>query len=270
MGNLSNSDIAKQIIEKLHNNSGIKGQVIDVIAEILTENEQLSRNTAYECAEKKMNAVTHSLDKYIEECSSKHVDPGIHLSHDHLMIRSGRVGSSISLRTQVIHFLQEAIDDRVFEEVCKAILEQFSIGNLSIRKRPDGGWDFDGLINVHNQKSPARTIFFDWNIKVIGQAKKYASTVGRPDIDAFVGVAKRKRDDEKTYIPVVFIFMTTSSFSKGAKDLANRYHIITKDGVQIAEVILKEQIGLKYLDGKPAWDSEIFLNWLKTHYAEAK
>lgn len=74
------------------------------------------------------------------------------------------------------------------------------------------------------------------------QAKKYAKdkTVGRPDIQKFVGSLEGRRTNKG-------VFFTTASFSQGAvnyaKDVSHRLILI--DGEQLAELMIKYEVGIR-------------------------
>lgn len=74
------------------------------------------------------------------------------------------------------------------------------------------------------------------------QAKRYAPdvTVGRPDIQAFVGALHGAQASRG-------IFITTSRFSSGAIDYAERVgvRIILIDGQRLAELMLRYGIGVE-------------------------
>jgi restriction system protein len=74
------------------------------------------------------------------------------------------------------------------------------------------------------------------------QAKRYApdATVGRPDIQAFVGALHGAQASRG-------IFITTSRFSSGAIEYADRVgvRIILIDGPRLGELMLRYGIGVE-------------------------
>jgi len=75
------------------------------------------------------------------------------------------------------------------------------------------------------------------------QAKRWEGTVGRPEIHKFVGALKGKRASKG-------IFITTSTFSREAKDYAVKIDspkIVLIDGARLAELMLEYNIGVSNL-----------------------
>ena len=73
------------------------------------------------------------------------------------------------------------------------------------------------------------------------QAKRYGSgTVGRPDIQAFVGALSGQQATRG-------VFITTSSFSKDARDFARsipQYRVILVDGEELVRLMIEHKVGV--------------------------
>jgi len=71
------------------------------------------------------------------------------------------------------------------------------------------------------------------------QAKRYAGTVGRPDIQKFVGALHGKRARKG-------VFLTTGKFSEDAIDYVGRIdpHVVLVDGSQLAEHMIDYDLGV--------------------------
>lgn len=73
------------------------------------------------------------------------------------------------------------------------------------------------------------------------QAKRYESgTVGRPDIQAFVGALSGQQATRG-------VFITTSSFSKDARDFARiipQYRVILVDGEELVRLMIEHKVGV--------------------------
>lgn len=71
------------------------------------------------------------------------------------------------------------------------------------------------------------------------QAKRWASTVGRPEIQAFVGSLEGHRANKG-------VFITTSHFSPDAKDYVTRIgkKIVLIDGEQLSEMMIDHDVGV--------------------------
>lgn len=71
------------------------------------------------------------------------------------------------------------------------------------------------------------------------QAKRWENTVSRPEIQKFAGALQGKRAKKG-------IFITTSTFSQGARDYANRIDskIILIDGQKLAQLMIEYNVGV--------------------------
>lgn len=73
------------------------------------------------------------------------------------------------------------------------------------------------------------------------QAKRYGSvTVGRPDIQSFVGALSGQQATRG-------VFITTSSFSKDARDFARtipQYRVILVDGEELVRLMIEHKVGV--------------------------
>ncbi len=71
------------------------------------------------------------------------------------------------------------------------------------------------------------------------QAKRWANTVHRPEIDKFIGALTRKRARKG-------VFITTSDFSTGAKDAALGLDIkvVLIDGIELARLMIEHNLGV--------------------------
>jgi restriction system protein len=71
------------------------------------------------------------------------------------------------------------------------------------------------------------------------QAKRWANTVGRPEIQQFVGALNGQRASKG-------VFITTSSFSRDAIEYADSVHprVILVDGRQLAELMVDHGVGV--------------------------
>lgn len=75
--------------------------------------------------------------------------------------------------------------------------------------------------------------------RIYVQAKRWKNTVGRPEIQAFVGALAGKH-------AVKGIFITTSSFSQGATDFATSLSqtVILMDGLRLASLMVEHNVGV--------------------------
>jgi len=97
----------------------------------------------------------------------------------------------------------------------------------ALGKSGDGG--IDGIIN--EDRLGLDVIYI--------QAKRWEGTVGRPEIQKFAGALQGKRAKKG-------VFMTTSSFSDGAREYASliESRIILIDGAQLSKLMLEHNVGV--------------------------
>ena len=71
------------------------------------------------------------------------------------------------------------------------------------------------------------------------QAKRWTNTVGRPDIQQFVGALNGQRASKG-------VFITTSTFSRDAIEYADNVNprVILVDGKQLAELMIDHDVGV--------------------------
>src|SRR5699024_5795563 len=102
-------------------------------------------------------------------------------------------------------------------------------GNVKVTPQSnDGG--IDGIIN----QDPLGTS------TVYLQVKRYAekNVIGRPAIQAFYGALASVNADRG-------VFITTSSFSKGALEFAKNQGIVLIDGIQLTELMIEYKVGVE-------------------------
>ncbi|MBK8956059.1 MAG: restriction endonuclease [Saprospiraceae bacterium] len=132
--------------------------------------------------------------------------------------------------------IYNSITDSEFELLCANILKNY-LGALNTgvtKKSGDGGFDFFGSIISRNESSLNSVV----SVKVFGQSKQYGGNISRPEIDKFIGFAKRTQHKEN-FTPCVYIFATTSNFSPEALSEANNQGIICWNGYQLASFIFQ-------------------------------
>ena len=71
------------------------------------------------------------------------------------------------------------------------------------------------------------------------QAKRWENTVGSPEIQKFAGALQGRRAKKG-------VFITTSEYSKGARDFASSIEnkIILIDGVELADLMIDYNVGV--------------------------
>lgn len=120
-----------------------------------------------------------------------------------------------------------------FEKLVVLLLEKMGYsgegGRASVTpKTNDGG--IDGILN--QDPLGTRTVYV--------QAKRYAegNNVQRPEIHASIGALADVNADRG-------VFITTSDFSKGARESARSRGIVLVDGIELTALMLKFQVGVE-------------------------
>ncbi|PKF63882.1 restriction endonuclease [Psychromonas sp. psych-6C06] len=138
-----------------------------------------------------------------------------------------------------------ALDPDEFESFCRRFLDRYGFDDMEVTKRGrDGGIDVFGTLEVGISQ-----------LHVAAQCKRYkkSNKVSRPDIDQFRGAIQGEFQQG--------IFITTSSFTKEAKDNAFKrgcVPIVLIDGETLAEIMIDRGIGVS-VKNIPIYDFEIDL-----------
>jgi len=119
--------------------------------------------------------------------------------------------------------------ERVVLEVLRAIGYGGSREDAAERLGRSGDGGVDGVIR--EDKLGLDLIYV--------QAKRWANTVGRPDIQQFVGALRGRASKG--------VFITTSVFSREAREFAGGMNprVILVDGKQLAELMIDHDVGVK-------------------------
>jgi restriction system protein len=138
-----------------------------------------------------------------------------------------------------------SLDPEEFEYFCRRFLERYGFEDMEVTKRGrDGGIDVFGTLEVGIS-----------SLHVAAQCKRYkkSNKISRPDIDQFRGAIQGEYQQG--------IFITTSSFTKEAKEYAFRrgcVPIVLIDGETLAEIMIDRGIGVT-TSNIPIYDFEIDL-----------
>lgn len=124
-------------------------------------------------------------------------------------------------------------DPYKFEHMMVQLLNQMGYKgtdgqSLVTQKSNDGG--IDGIIN--QDPLGLQTIYV--------QVKRYAenNVIGSPEIDSFSGALRRKLADRG-------VFITTSSFTSGAKEAAKQLNIALVDGEMLTNLMVQYKVGVQ-------------------------
>ena len=141
-----------------------------------------------------------------------------------------------NLRANLAHEILEQIKKNspsIFENIVVELLVKMGYGGSrkdagqAIGKSGDEG--IDGIIK--EDRLGLDIIYI--------QAKRWANTVGRPEIQKFAGALQGQRAKKG-------VFITTSTFSKEARDYSSKIEnkIVLVDGEQLAEFMIDHNIGV--------------------------
>ncbi|MBM3239540.1 restriction endonuclease [Candidatus Poribacteria bacterium] len=168
------------------------------------------------------------------------------------------------------------MDAIAFEHLCKHVLEiNGIIKSFVTRPTKEGGVDFYGLLEMCNYTQGV--LLNNMKLRIIGQAKHRSGDekVGEKEIDEIrtkysdfqsgQGTAIKVLPDwfTKTCTPVICIVITTTDFTRGARESAERDGIILRDGDQITEDIIHSPRLNEWFhtdkDGNRIFNQQLFL-----------
>jgi restriction system protein len=137
-----------------------------------------------------------------------------------------------ALAADVLDRVREQLPD-FFEQLVLDVLQAIGYGGLRddaaerLGRGGDGG--VDGVIR--EDKLGLDLIYV--------QAKRWSNTVGRPDIQQFVGALNGQRANKG-------VFITTSNFSREARDYADSVNprVVLVDGKELAELMIDHDVGV--------------------------
>jgi len=161
-----------------------------------------------------------------------------------------RLGQAISeLRNAVAAELLEtlaAISPSFFETIVLDLLHRMGYGASRVDLRRVGGvgdGGIDGVISLDKLGLE----------KVYVQAKRWQSTVGRPEVQGFYGALAGQRANKG-------VFITTSTYTPQAIEFANSVErIVLMDGRRLVELMMDHEVGVSARTVKiPKIDSDYF------------
>lgn len=184
----------------------------------------------------------HSLPAYIEHQKELAERNGTSDEDDELNVVDNILNQTTRYNNEIASNLLRMIQESnptFFERLVVSLLSKMGYKgqNGSAEVTPptsDGG--IDGIIN--QDPLGTNTVYI--------QAKRYKSdnVVQRPAIEGFYGALSSKHADRG-------VFITTSKFSTGAKEVAKSFSIVLIDGIQLTNLMLQYHVGVqvrKHLD----------------------
>ena len=151
----------------------------------------------------------------------------------HEQIENSRIAIEAAVASQLLQRLREE-DPEFLERTVLKLLHAMGYGSSEDDLQHLGGSGDGGVDGVIRQdKFGLDQIYI--------QAKRYGSaTVGRPDIQSFVGALTGQHATRG-------VFITTSSFSREAKEFARtiqQYRVILVDGEDLVRLMIENKVGV--------------------------
>ena len=188
------------------------------------------------------------------------------------------VGAAKRRRGTLLRYVDEFenIDPNGFERLCGRTLSLFQVEEEFVtRASADQGIDFFGRVPVGQILKPAiidAGVEKHFKVWLVGQAKHYQATqVATKDIRELVGsiaLAKSKvfagsidplaKLQMRICDPVVYLFFSTGTISRDARDLLMKAGVIAMDGLQLAMFLADHGVGLN----ENEFSSNTFQAWL--------
>jgi len=242
---------------------------LDRIIELSVELESLLKKPStselelLDLVQKMLPQVRRLLQRKIRECDEKGITPNFRFSEfsENRLVGSLRLESEEAMRHKLLHrnnFYQflNSLNWKTFENLCLYIIKIYNFKKYDVGKRTkDGGLDFFGFYMPHNVEVGYTGFLSSMNLRIFGQAKhrnKTSITEGeilkfhsqyRDFLNnsgrAYSFVLSKCEWFLSTKGPLIPLFFTNSEFSRDAKKYADRNGILTRDGEQIVEDIIR-------------------------------
>lgn len=149
----------------------------------------------------------------------------------------------------------ETFSPSEFEDLCAVVLKFFGINDAVVTRRSgDGEVDFYGcapILRMFNSGNLPSGVEEGLNIWIVGQAKKYKATkVSTNELRELVGSTELARSKvfvgdkdplDKLLIrfcdPVIYMIITSGSFTADSKDIIRKSGIIAMDGILLSRFL---------------------------------
>ena len=119
------------------------------------------------------------------------------------------------------------LDPYAFERLCAQLFKSYGYEDVDVTKKSgDGGIDGYGFL-----------VFELVRFKVVFQAKKYGEQKATPDHIKLLNQSKQEAKAEKA------VFITTSDFTREAKNIGNENNIEMINGMELMEILYEKGIG---------------------------
>jgi hypothetical protein len=267
----------------------------DKIIELPIEIERILRKTGenneliiLEKVEVLLSQVKRLIKKKIQEYDERGTTPNFRFSN---LSENRLIGCVISEKEESVknklaykrHFYQliNELEWKAFENLSLFVMQLYNFQKCDLGKRTkDGGLDFYGFYVPYTEEK--YTGFLSkMNIRIFGQAKhRNKQTISEGEIRKFYTFYKDFLSEKgraykfvssksqwflKTKGPLIPLFFTNSNFSKDALTYANGKGVVTRDGEQIVEDIIrlsKNEPWFRFREGKMSFKPEVFKRFL--------
>jgi hypothetical protein len=230
--------------------------------------------------------VTFYMDKEKERCKSLGITPAYEFNDyppnvlfrysikhkEPLLLSSLRKQKRVLLRTI------NQMSWQSFEYLCKHLLEISGVKPLELTNVNQEGIDFCGLTKI-GCDTCSGIIPKNFKIRIVGQVRHFSKKISPSSVRTFNTYCKdvkNKNEDilrklpnwfTKTETPVLGIFITTSSFTKGVNKYTKKEWIILRNGEQVVEDLINKspynKDWLKNRGGELTFDQKYFLEFFK-------
>ncbi|MYL21647.1 hypothetical protein GLW04_17210 [Halobacillus litoralis] len=291
MNRIRTSDVVNMILSHLHTKKRIN--LYDSICEALVNmHPGAPKDEVLEKSEKIRSRIRKGLDKYLEDCSERRLTPRFDWGEYDTEILVSKVYQDVgnfnpvgkyTLTDEIQEFLKD-IDPFLFENLCAFLLDKTNCEAVTSRERQDNGIDFGGVLRINAFEDPddpsiKDRVMQDLSLRIIGQAKRYKDNIKVKDLRELKGtdhpnvraslarkhpsnrIIQRLQNEE---MPVVFFFMTTSDYTLDAENYASEVGMITLNGQQIAQALIKLEIFVYFNGEQWLFNEEGFTSWLTT------
>jgi len=230
--------------------------------------------------DKLMLRIRRQIEKSITSFHEKGIPPRFEFD-DYLLNMLRRYGSDKNnnwirkYQTQIRRAIK-SMNPITFEHFCRQILEINGITKSFVtRASREGGVDFYGLLEMCNYTG--EVFLSTVKLRILGQAKRYSgnnkvSEAGIDEIRTKYNDFQNKRGRAFAILPIWFtqsnhpvirMVVTTTGFTRGAKESAERDNIILRDGDQITEDIINSPKAVKWFEsnkhGNRNFSRDLFL-----------
>jgi hypothetical protein len=258
--------------------------VVDVVARLHSElvvEDGLSELEALERIDRDLPRLRTAIDRQLKDYRQRGLTLGSEWessAKSTLVPRDEELGGDdvVGRRTQILTALS-TLTGRQFEHVCALLLASYGLSEDDLEVTPaskDGGVDF---VAIRRNHEIGANRLRNLPLRLVGQAKRYAGTVGPDDMDALVtrvddcrretGTAWTKIPSwfKEASLPIFGLFVTSSHLGPDATKSATRHGVFVIEGDQVAEDLVHTAEANGWFDpGSRAFNPHRFVEFFPT------